>query len=551
MRKKVVIALSIVFSVLVLVTIVGFIFADVWLTKLVDSKIHEKIDTLDSVHISYSDLDIRLGTGIVRLEDVVMETDLQGKPLLSLSLDRVEIGHFRLLHILKKHELDLSYLEILNPDLQLTLTPKEKQQHATSSPASDEGMERLSRFVNNIGIRAVKVVSGKVRMTRQQSRLQLSANNINLTLNNLHFLPSTRELSYTDSLYHLSLDSLSLTTANGLYALNIDHLKTNNAREIIISHFHGRNTVNKTRLADLQGKIPATWTNMKIERLSTSPVNIIRAIKTKQISINTINIDASELALYRDVRYKPRQPYGMPQEAIRDIPLPVHIAKVNLNSKTFCVEVKREVGEAGTINMHDINATVNSFNNDNAGKFSANLKMRLGQGTGEASIQFVNDKQCTFSSDIRMNDMHGSDLEDFLHPMMGISLSSSIHSLSLSSKGNKTATESSFCMTYDTLNAHVYKEEAPIQSLQKNADLINLFAGIIINQHNPRQQGAQPFTCTTTTPRDEMKNFAEYLMSPLTDGIMHTVFPEFVYQQIKRIQSLKKSLVQEQKIEKN
>ena len=31
--------------------------------------------------------------------------------------------------------------------------------------------------------------------------------------------------------------------------------------------------------------------------------------------------------------------------------------------------------------------------NDNAGKFSANLKMRLGQGTGEASIQFVNDKQ--------------------------------------------------------------------------------------------------------------------------------------------------------------
>ena len=504
-------------------------YADQILTGIADRYLKKELEKKDSLSVSYSNLNYSLATGKVKLKNISVSYPPKG---VEGSCKSLELGPLKPLRVWREEKVDLDYIRINSPRLTFILKHKKNEpdtcrKDSVAVPETGEG--GIVKYIKSIGVKRVTIDNATVSLRRKGSRMSLSAGDLDLSLFDIGYGLEDRKLTYCDSLYVFSASKFSYTSKDSLYRLDVDSIRTENAGGVLIKGLHGRNTTHKNHLAEAKGKVPVTWSDLKVKSLHTSSVNIFRTVLQKSISIDSVFIDGDRMTTYRDVRFPPKKAYPMPQESIMKIPLPLHVGKVDMRVTYYNLEVKRPEGSAGTLNLHDMGLKISNLSNKPEHTNSFHLTPRLGKGRGEITLHVKNDRHCSFSFNGSVSDVSLSDFGGLIGPLFGVSATGDVQSIKTSFSGNSISASGDFCMLYDGLKLEIDQQKTPIEFLSKHGKLIESLEGGLIHRQNPRKLKKEAFTCQVNANRDPMKNFGAYIVSTVLNGVEQTVLDKMAY----------------------
>ena len=538
MTKKKHIILWSVLAVVALLIIVAVLYADKIVTSIADGELRKALNKNENIQVDYSDLRVRLMAGSISAKDITCRIVAKEQPLKDTIAQQISVGYIDVHGInwfrLRKKQLDIHNISVRSPRAEIILPPKQKNRIGATADTAEVKKSNITNYISSIEVDKVKISGGAVNLKKLENKFALQADSLDLKINDLQYDLAEKNFTYNDSVYSVALRNFSLTSSDGLFAVAVGSAKTEDAGKVKVKKLHLNNTCKKENLAKAKGKVPVTWVDAEIAELTTSDVNLIRQAVNKSVDIEKIDIFGKKVQLYRDTQYPPKKPYKMLQEAITNIPIPVHIGEVKLALTNFAAGLTRDGNHVGKLALSDVHLNADDFSNASGNVLKTHLNGNLSGTKADIHLNLKNDKACTFTYAFEAKDLKGSAFDDFLHPISGATLSANIHSVNIQTQGDKNLNVGTFCMLYDSLHAHINKEDAPIERLAKNAGVINFFAPAIIHKSNPRSPNAQPYVAPINNPRNPQKNFMAYIMSPFMDGIMHTVLPEGIYQSIKK-----------------
>ncbi len=565
-------AVGITFAVVVGLIILAWFTADIWLTRSANRQLRAHLSQLEGCKVDYADLDIRIPSRTVVVKQVLfssLKTDSAGVDSagIRLSVDRLTLKGLAIKRLIKKGELVVHNLTISHPvafirladAMQVGKVAEHKVETGTSSPdgtsnldgtsapdgtsnsdgasnsVSIVGKSAVAGYIKTLQVRRVSLDNGSFTLSKAGSRFSLSFDSTQLGLRDVGYALDHDSLFYNDSTYHLALRRLRYSSADGTYAASLERLTTDNAEELLLSGLRGYSTVRKTEYADLKGKQPVTWSDVRLQELSTTSVNLFRQFKERRIEIERVSIAGESAHLYRDERYPARQPYGMPLDGLLDMSVPLHVGQLTLTMPVFDVELSTtDLSNVGALQMQGMRVDISNLTNRHGASVGLKGSAKFSQG-GAASFALdmrVN-RAADFSFAADITGLKGSTFNDFLHPLFGLEVEADLKKIQTRYSGDRRKVHGKFCMAYNGLKVHVFKEDAPYVMIARNAGVINFIAPKIVPSSNPRHPGTEPAAYEVDAERDAMKDFPVYLFGPIIDGVTQTLLPGFVVKLMK------------------
>ena len=569
MTRKIILAIvAAIFALLVITVSVVFIYADVIATRAADQRLRAMQS--ERFSLSYDDIDVRLFRGIVRLEGIKLTADT---PALELNAKKIEVGPIRRMKLLRKKELWVKRCDIVEPVVSYQQRRNEsvetregsRERREDSGETREESRERrvesvesreesgartdgkINEIINNsikkiciAGIEEIRLIDGTAGITHAENKMHLMVQGLGLRIRGVHYDMQEKKVVYLDSPYELNADSLYFLASDGLSATSVGKIELTDTDSIKLRNLHYGNTVKKTSLADKKGKTQTTWVNLKLNNVIISPTNILHAIDEKSINIGSVIGKGHSVSIYRDVHYPAKSPYPMPQENLMSVKMPLHIGHVGFSFPRANIEMRLPMGEAGKLNVRGLQLSVDNISNASNATLKGRVKLKTCGGNGDIRLSLHNNQACTFDVTAALEDLDGTQLDAFLHPTLGLTMKANIHKLDTRFSGDKQQAAGDLCMQYDSLKLHFIKEDVPLQKLAKNAGVINAFAPLGIHSHNPRKKGAAPYTCHFVHDRNPKQNFAAYVSGSITEGILHTVLTDMLYNAVKKVMNKQK-----------
>lgn len=522
-RRKVI--LVSVLSGLALLILVGIICFDAIVTRTVNNRLRAELQADKRFDVSFKSMAVLVGSRTVEVRDITFRMpgadSIEGaKPSIDAHVRRVALRNVNLIRLLKEKHLEIGKIVIDDPSLAINLPIAAQEQGESDSKPS---------FLTGVEVDRIDIDNCSLQLSDAASSLQLSLENLSFDAYDLAYDLTTSSLSYNDSIYKLSLDNLDFISPDGLYRLCMESLETHDAGAVVMKQLHCYNTVKKTELADRLGKIPATWIDVVISQISTSPVNLVRQALAKEIVIDHIDLQGSNAHMFRDIRYPQRDPSPMPQDELMAMPVSLRIRTVQMAMPKIDIEMCMLGLESGLIGAEHVRGTITNITNHKGESMHAKMHAALAHGgEGELAASFKMDKAAHFDMSATFNGVKSASFNTFLHPLFGMEADFTINELTTSYAGDRICANGTFCMTYDDIKVRVIKDDTPYSVIAKNADAINVFAPAVLQHRNPRIPGQKPQSYEVTKTRDEMQNVAVYLTGPLLDGVLKTLLPGLV-----------------------
>ncbi len=536
MTRKTIIAIIISFVVLTggacaFVILKADIMAESILTEQLNKLSAEK-----QLPLTWSDMHVHLINGSIRIDSLTLNLTAAHKTkhdtaCIMVQIPKLYIGRIHWIKLIKHRVLRIDKINIRQPHI-ITRSPKEAMQ-ALSHNESDTAKHGPIP-VHGIEIRTVNIKNGSFAFSQITDKLQMQADSVSLSIYHLAYNFADSTFSFCDSLYHFKTTNTCFTSANGLFRVKTKTIETADAGKIIIKNITGGNTDKKEQHASRMGKIPSTWAQFDIKQASTSPINIIRMAKAREIKIGRVDVQGSQVSIYRDNQYPPRKQYPMPQEAIAGISIPLNIGEVGVTTDRFNVSLTLDGIHSGSMVLKNNNIKISNLTNTKGKTFHTKLTSTLEDGGNiHADIDMVLNHKCEFSCITEITNTSGNNFLSFTKPLLGINARCNIHNLTMNSHGDKDKQQSTFCMQYDSLGISIDKT-TPIERLSKMAGVINTFAPSVLFRQNPRQKGQMPQSYQVQCTRDPWKPFPVYLFGPLSEGIFQTVLPPAIAKTIEK-----------------
>lgn len=528
----------IVLSVVAVLAVAAVLTADVVLTKLADKALREHIRAIDNRYVDYGSVHVRVGSRSVEMHDVVFSTDtidsLTSAGLL-VRVEKVAVKHISLRRLIRDKCLSVGKLSIDNPHVQF-LSVAEENKPQNEPPVADS--TKTNSWLAEVEIKRIDVSGASFALRYLDNQLQLNIDSADVKTGRVGYNLRSDSLFYDDSAYSLLLRRLSFMSSNGLFSARIRELSTEDTGAINVQGIIAGNTVGKFDLADRMGKVPVTWAHAEISRLTTSACNLPRLITQKRLLIDTIVVEGERLQVLRDVRYKPKEQYPMPQQEIMSIPVPLEIKTVKSEIAKLEVEFANQIDHCGKMDLRKMNVTIKNFTNSEKATTHITTKGLMGENAKlNLGLNLTNDKKCHFSADMRIQEATGAALDGFLIPLAGVNLRTNLHDMHCTMAGDSKSATGDFCMIYDSLKINIDKTKMPVEVVAKHAGVINFVLSLMVPVCNPRNPGHEPFTCKVSAERDPMDNFAMYMFGPVIDGLEQTLLPKFVHNTIKNKQA--------------
>ncbi|MBR4739791.1 MAG: hypothetical protein IK074_01345 [Bacteroidales bacterium] len=375
--------------------------------------------------------------------------------------------------------------------------------------------------------RRLVVRGGTIGMVNPNNSLKLSAQGINASVRDIGYLFEEERIIYNDSLYRVALDSLDFIDEKGLSRIQIGHFSTADAGGVEALGMHLYNCVPQEALAEKMGKVSVMWYDVKLDSLTTSPVNIPRMVLAQSVDIDRISLSGPEIVLLQDDRYAPPVPYPTFQESLNTIKMPLQIKELNANVRafTFIWEITRK--NRGVFPMHNLRLAIKSVSNAPNNQMELGIKSgRKGKGRLDLSVLVRNDKQESTRGRMQIFDLDAATLDPFMRPLFGATAKADIQKVDCQFKGNKKQMTGDFCMLYSNLSLRAWDDTtAPFQIVAKNSGAINFLANLAVPKSNPLTPGKDPKKVQVTFERDPWQPYPSYIIQNLTQGMLRTVLP--------------------------
>ena len=545
-RTKIWIWVAAVVAVLAIAIAVLITHFDRLLTNMIDAQLREKASSLPDKTFTYKDIDISLMSGTLTVDSLCFITStpsstnshkLSAAPdSIDFRAERIRVSGIRLWHSFRTKRLIFANIRFIEPNLYAQLHHRDKiDAGKPDTVATKDVAAQLSKHINTIGTKRITIDKASVHYRSLDSKLSVATDSLDLVLHDIQYSLTDTLLSYNDSVYELNLNGLRFVSKDGLFATELKQLVTEDAGEILINGLRAHHTTGKMQLSVAKGKVPTTWADARVAEVKISPVNIVRQVKGKNIHIDNVSLSGGNVSILRDVRYRPKQPYPMPQAGIMKIGLPVAVDEILVDIPKFHVEMATADDRIGQLEMEKMNVKINSFSNTANATTGIHAVGGLGNKSQlQLSLNLKNDKACRFDAVMSLSDAKGEILDKFLMPIAGVQLRLNLNSMDCKFKGDSKSSNGEFCMLYDSLKVHIDKDKMPIAMVSKYSNTINLLVGMLIYQNNPHMPGQAAFRCEVSAVRDPMKNFPVYMFGPLIDGTKKTVLRPIVQKNMKK-----------------
>lgn len=524
-------------------------------TLMVNRILHDRIEQqlMDQVHLLYGQT-IRYGkintqplSGTITVTDLYFNNTL-GELLMAdsigfeIEVKKVRVTQVNFIKLLLMKDIGIRAITIDHPSMRLNLNeesfqtrPQElsplasKEDVSTSLSAS----EQMLSFVARLNVDKVRIEDASISWRMLDSNMELDVEDVDLAVDNLNFDFVTQTASYNDSTYAVSIEGVSILTPDSLTYLTVGSFKTKNAGPIYIEDFTERTTVGYRELSD-RSHLPEVWTSIQVEKVQTSPINIIAQVLSQRVRIDTLRVRTKTLEVFEDLRYPNVNPYDMPQEILMDVEVPLHVKYLRASIDTLRYTMANTDIHDGTLEVVRIKADIKDFGNRNRDAFSVKGSAEfVGGGKGNLQLTMKMNKACDWSIKLDAKDIQGSAFNGFLRPLFGISADLTIDEVAANYKGDKDKAAGEFKMLYHGLEVHAYKGESAYDIINKNAKAIEDLGNAFLPKSNPtllpgskgNLPSERPREYDVKATRDPMVKVPVYMMMPIIDGLKKTMLP--------------------------
>ncbi|MBO7546544.1 MAG: hypothetical protein J6T19_07575 [Paludibacteraceae bacterium] len=557
---------SITVGAILFILLIFWLIGNMWITNIMDGFLRRELGQLESVYVDYKKLNVDIFKSSAQLDDVVFCTlpdsvlpeDEAG---VKVKVDRMVFSGCNFIRILNRNELSLHHITLNHPEVVLNM-PLEKSKEVEEDEEVEEVETKEEEVIEDLEdanektailreliVKSVRINDGSLRMRDITNKMTLQLDSLNVRGYELgyHFseegeLTEDGELAghmlYNDSLYSLSLSNLSFVSPDGLFRADIKKLHTANAGPLTISGLHAFNTCEKGSLSKLMGGVKVTWVNMSLNEITTSPVNLIRQALSETFELDSVHIAGNHSVILRDERYPAKEPFPMPQDILLGMDKKFVVNHVTGDFPGMEIQVlTTHLQNCGILHLGHLNMKMSNVSNVPQSHMNVVTDVAFGEdGIGKITMNMTMNKAANFDFAAHIKGLKGSMFSDFLHPLFGAELQCNINDLTTSYHANREEANGTFCMQYDSVNVHVFKEDAPYTLIAKRANAINMFAPMIIQKSNPRRPNTEPVSYEVHAKRDPMSHFVFFVMGPMMDGCMQTLLPGFVVKSIHKKQ---------------
>ena len=536
----------IVLGVLLGLGILVFVGADVAISALAKKQVDKALAALPAEYgeASCGMIQVRLFSGTAAVSDInftyrgesVSKKDSTQRPGINIHVDRVDVGRF-FYSTLLKHRILVSDIRVIRPDVELWLDDKHpetcfpelpKDQKLDSAHQADTWLERaelLHFHLKNAGF----------RMHSLRTKLDLEVDSCSLTVNNLAYLAQDSSFSYNDSVYKFSLGHAKVMLPDGRMSIETNDLAHRDQGPLTLGRTRIANTMPKKKLGDLVQE-PCTWIDMTIASAETSAFNPIHKAMNKDYTLESAKAVVAQMNVFRDTRYKPKEPFPTPQDVLLAIPVVFRLGKVHAEIKDLNIELASTDASCGKLKLGGIKADVENITNKKNAKMVVKGTCPIDKGLAEARVSMTMVKTADFSLAVHGTSVQTAFLNPFLRPLVGITMNCEIDTLDMHYTGNTTIAKGDFRMLYHGFEAKVHKDDdVPYKIIRKNADFFTSAAKNLLPKSNPTSVDIAPRAYKVEWKYDPWQPFPLYMFGPCINGAMKTFLPGlFVQDEIRQ-----------------
>ena len=516
--KRVVIGIVIALAVVALGGVV--------LSRVASKKLHTALADIPGARIDFKSVNFSpiLGNLVFRDIEIALGDSTEAGHDIEGRIEAIELERLSWISLVHG-EARAKRLLIREPVVQIALTGKKADKKADQKDTAATSAE--ASFLKKVSLSELRVEKGGIGLNSRKNPMKVSAKGITCSVRDLGFLVAENRFEYNDSCYHFALDSLDYIDETGLSRIQMGHLATTDGGPLKTEDLHLYNTVSQEQVAERMGKVAAMWYDVKIDTLTTGPLNIPRMVQSQRVEIDSIYLAGPDITLFQDDRYPPAVPYTTLQEGLNTLDIPLLIKRIDARSTALTFIWETTHINRGTFSMHNLRLSIKSVSN------ARNNLMKMGIKSGsdkhgrlDLTLNIRNDKQESTQGTMKISGLDAARLDSFIRPLFGATAKADIRQIDCTFKGDKYKMTEEFCMLYDNLSLHAWKDaSAPYKLVAKNSGIISFLANLAVPHSNPSRPGKDPKQVEVTFERDPMTPYPAYIIQNLTMGMLHTVLP--------------------------
>ena len=534
----------IVLGALLAFGIAVFIGADVLVSRFAMKEVNKSLAALPEEygHASCGAIKVRLFSGTAEVNDInftyrgesVSKKDSTKCPGIDIHVDRVSVGRF-FYSMLFKHQVLVSDLHVVRPSVELWLDDKHPETCFPQLPKDEkiDSLHQNSPWLAKAELMRFHLKNAAFRMHSVRTQLGIEADSCSLVVNDLAFDVLDTAFTYNDSVYKFSLGHAKVMLPDGRMSIETHNIAQRNQGPLNVGQTRIANTMPRRKLGDIVQE-PCTWIDMTIESAETAPFNPIHKALEKDFSLESVKAVVEKMDVFRDTRYKPKNPFPTPQDVLLAIPAVFHVGKANADIKTIDIELASTDVNCGKLKLGGIHADVENITNKKGATMKVQGTCPIEKGIAKAKVGFKMVKTSDFSLNIHATDVQAQFLNSFIRPLIGITLECDIDTLDTEYTGNTTDATGTFRMLYHGFEAKVHKEDdVPYKIIKNNAGFFTSVANSLLPKSNPTAVDIHPRAYKVEWKYDPWQPFPMYMFGPCINGAMKTFLPGlFVHEEV-------------------
>lgn len=439
-----------------------------------------------------------------------------------------------------------------------TIRESEKDNSRTKDPHNIEKQKKafniIGQFFDGVALDRVSIEDASAEFSSLVSNLYGKAEGLDLSLNNISYelsdvvydIEQVPGLSFNDSTYSVRLRHADVMIPDSTMFISLNNFVHENCGPVSLGHTAMNHTIDKWEIAHRNGDIPTTWFSMVLDTFRTSfvrPMNFFKNFKEMgKVSLDSVIAVVDTLTIFRDMRYKPKVPYTMPQVpmlkidssltsifSIKAIDARVNRMNVSMAMADNCVPF---------IGLNDIWGNVS----DVSLAKGANIKVvggaSIGSGSALVEANIGVRPECPWDIKLQATGIDLSFLNEMVFPIAGMNVSGIVHELKAEYGGDSIKAEGVMRMTYNDLQARFFKESpSPYKFLSKNYRFLNSAAKTLIAHNNPSKASKKARAYKVSWKNDPWSPSAMFMLGPMIKGAIESLLPGiFVGNKIKDAQ---------------
>ena len=383
-------------------------------------------------------------------------------------------------------------------------------------------------FLRNkrVSVDRVKLHNLCAKYKSKKDKMSVSVDSLTVKVYDLFYSLKDSTYGYNDSIYTLQFHHLAFIEPKGLLGIEAYDFKTKNAGVIQLGKTKIAHTMNKRKLGPIVKK-PVSWLSMQLNSVEIAPMNIMRYEQfLKGVHLSKITVKGDKLETLRDVRYKPTEPFPMPQQAIMQLKFPIAIDQVDVTMKTIDVNVLMTDKNCGEMQVNKLKATVKDFSNKKNSVMKVDLSACLGDAQANALFKMYMNNDCRFDVEMSGKNLETKHLNKLIRPLTSMELDCTVDSLRAKYSGDKVKAAGQVMLAYHGLKGKVNKgDEIPFKIISQNAGALEYFVNNLIPKSNPRNESKEPLSFNVEWEKKPEQAFGMYMVGPLIMGAVQTFLP--------------------------